>query len=59
MRQESFADALVRASKAEGSLLALALRLEVAPAIVYRWIAMVEQPSEEERRRLHGLLCRT
>lgn len=57
MREESFADALVRASKAEGSLLALALRLEVAPLIVYRWIAKVEEPSEEERRRLEGLLC--
>ncbi len=59
MRQENFADALVRASKAEGSLLALAMRLEVAPAIVYRWIAMVEAPSDEERRRLEGLLCRS
>ena len=57
MRQESFPDALVRASKAEGSLLALALRLQVAPAIVYRWIAKVEEPSEDERRRLEGLLC--
>ena len=57
MREESFADTLVRASKAEGSLLALALRLQVAPAIVYRWIAKVEEPSEDERRRLEGLLC--
>lgn len=56
MREESFADALVRASKAEGSLLALALRLEVAPVIVYRWIANVEEPSEEQRRRLERLL---
>ena len=57
MRPESFADTLVRASKAEGSLLALALRLHVAPVIVYRWIARVEEPSEDERRRLEGLLC--
>ena len=56
MREESFADALVRASKAEGSLLALALRLQVAPLVVYRWIAKVEEPSEEQRRRLATLL---
>ena len=37
--------------------LGLALRLEVAPVIVYRWIAKVEEPSEDERRRLEGLLC--
>ena len=57
MRQESFPDALVRASKADGSLLALAMRLGVAPAIVYRWIAKVEEPSEQERARLEVLLC--
>lgn len=57
MRQESFADALVRASRAEGSLLALAVRLGVAPALVYRWIARVDEPSDEQRRRVQGLLC--
>jgi hypothetical protein len=56
MSVETFADVLVRASNAEGSLLGLANRLGVAPALVYRWIARIDQPSEEQRRELHALL---
>jgi len=56
MPVENFADGLVRASNAEGSLLGLATRLGVAPALVYRWIARIDQPSEEQHRELHALL---
>lgn len=56
MRTESFADVLVRASKATGSLLDLALLLGVEPRQVYSWIADVERPSEERRREMEGRL---
>lgn len=49
MHEESFADMLVRASKAEGSLLGVATRLGVKPLLVYRWIARIDQPSEQQR----------
>lgn len=51
--QENFADVLVRASKAAGSLLALATLLGIEPLRVYRWIAAVELPSDEQRRAVH------
>jgi DNA-binding transcriptional regulator YdaS (Cro superfamily) len=56
MPKEPFADLLVRAAKAAGSLLDLAQLLGVEPRQVYRWIADVEQPSEERRRELEGRL---
>lgn len=58
MRLESFADLLVRASKATGSLLDLAELLGVEPRQVYRWIADVERPSEERRLEIEGCLSR-
>lgn len=57
MQNDQFADILVRASKAEGSLLALGMRLGVAPALLYRWIAQTERPSEEQRRELEKALA--
>ena len=57
MPAESFADVLVRASKAAGSLLELAVLLGVEPRQVYCWIAEVERPTEETRRQLEGRLC--
>lgn len=58
MRLESFADILVRASKATGSLLDLAELLSVEPRQVYRWIADVERPSEERRLEIEGRVSR-
>ena len=58
MRLESFADILVRASKASGSLLDLAELLGVEPRQVYRWIADVERPSEERQLEIEGRLSR-
>ena len=58
MQAESFADVLVRASNAEGSLLGVAIRLGVTPLTVYRWIARIDQPSEEQRRELEAVLAR-
>ena len=50
MVEESFADRLVRAAKAAGSLLALATLLGVEPRLLYCWIADVERPSVEQQR---------
>ena len=44
---EDFPYLLVRASRAMGTLLAVATLLETPPAQVYRWIAGVELPPAE------------
>lgn len=58
MQDESFADMLVRASNAEGSLLGVAARLGVPPLTVYRWIAKIDQPTDERRREVEAALSR-
>ena len=58
MHADTFADLLVRVSHAEGSLLGVALRLGVPPLTVYRWIARIDQPSDERRRELEAALAR-
>ena len=42
-----FPDQLVRASTSLGTMLDVALVLEVDPSLVYRWIAGVDLPSNE------------
>lgn len=44
---DEFAYLLVRASRVRGTMLAVALLLDVEPKQVYRWIAGVEQPTHE------------
>jgi hypothetical protein len=57
MQQENFADVLVRASRAAGSLLGLATLLGVEPLRVYRWIARVDEPSDEQRRAMQDRIA--
>lgn len=52
----AFFEALVAAVSARGSMLAVAERLGVAPATVYRWIAGFELPDVGEQGRLMTLL---
>ena len=53
---DDFAYLLVRASKAVGNTLGVAQLLEVEPLQVYRWIAGLDQPSEERRAELSARL---
>lgn len=56
MPREKFADILVRAATARGSLLAVAKALEVDPRQVYDWIAGGNGPAEDLRRELEARL---
>ena len=51
---------LVRASRLTGTVLDVALLLQVEPAQVYRWIAGIDLPTDERMgeftQRLQGLL---
>jgi len=49
-----FPDQLVRASTSFGTMLDVALVLEVDPSLVYRWIAGVDLPSKERIVELSG-----
>ena len=57
-----FAFSLIQASRAAGSLLAVAQLLGVEPKQVYFWIAELEQPSGEQRqdfeKKLRPLIAR-
>lgn len=52
---------LVRASRSTGTVLDVALLLQVEPAQVYRWIAGVDLPTQERAgeltARLQSVLC--
>jgi hypothetical protein len=52
---------LVRASRSAGTVLDVALLLQVEPAQVYRWIAGVDLPTQERAgelsARLQSMLC--
>jgi hypothetical protein len=52
---------LVRASRSAGTVLDVALLLQVEPAQVYRWIAGVDLPTQERAgeltARLQSVLC--
>jgi hypothetical protein len=52
---------LVRASRTAGTVLDVALLLQVEPAQVYRWIAGVDLPTQERAgeltARLQSVLC--
>ena len=53
---ERFVFSLIKASQTMGSLLDVARLLGVEPKQVYFWIADVEQPSGEQRRKLEEKL---
>ena len=53
---DDFAYLLVRASKAVGNTLGVAELLEVEPVQVYRWIAGVDEPTEERLAELTARL---
>jgi DNA-binding transcriptional regulator YdaS (Cro superfamily) len=57
---DDFAYLLVRASRAMGTMLAVATLLDVEPNQVYRWIAGVDRPADERlgelTQRLQGIL---
>jgi hypothetical protein len=52
----SLSDALVAAVTARGTILAVAELIGVEPQEIYRWIAGVDLPDEEEQARLIALL---
>jgi DNA-binding transcriptional regulator YdaS (Cro superfamily) len=57
---DEFPDLLVRCSRALGTMLAVAVLLEVEPRQVYQWIAGVELPTHQRiselAARLHRVL---
>jgi hypothetical protein len=52
----SLPEALVAAVSARGTILAVSELIGVAPQTIYRWIAGVDLPDEEEQARLIALL---
>ena len=60
-RMNDFPYLLVRASRSAGTVLDVALLLQVEPAQVYRWIAGVDLPTQERAgeltARLQSVLC--
>jgi hypothetical protein len=56
MKPDDFPVSLMRAASALGSLLDVALLLEVEPRQVYRWLADLDRPSGEYLRELERRL---
>lgn len=56
MKPEDFPISLMRAAGVLGSLLDVALLLEVEPKQVYRWLADLDRPSGEYLRELESRL---
>lgn len=56
MRSDDFSSTLVRAVRAMGSLLEVAVLLDVQPRQVYRWMAELDRPSGEQRLEIEDRL---